>query len=155
MVRGRCNYFSFWAIFCPFTPLTAQEIKISKKQNKNYWRYHFTYLYQKLWLDDVRFLRYGAWRTDGRKRWHIVVGAPPKKINISNRVQLSLGWKKNKNCKPNSLIQTLIYRSNICCSKIYQREDLKNNSLTLRLKLRIRYFSHFKYSINSLELQWI
>ena len=28
MVHDRCNcYFSFWAIFCPFTPLTAQKIK--------------------------------------------------------------------------------------------------------------------------------
>ena len=32
MVCDRCNcYFSFWAIFCPFTPLTAQKIKILKK----------------------------------------------------------------------------------------------------------------------------
>ena len=32
--------------------------------------------------------------TDGqmnRKKWHRKVGAPPIKINISNRVQLSLG----------------------------------------------------------------
>ena len=28
MVHHRCNYFSFWAIFCPFTPLTARKIKI-------------------------------------------------------------------------------------------------------------------------------
>ena len=29
------------------------------------WRYHyFTRMYQKLWLDDVRFLRHGAQRTD-------------------------------------------------------------------------------------------
>ena len=34
--------------------------------------------------------------TDGRKKWHIEVGGPPKKINMSNRVQLSLGWKKKK-----------------------------------------------------------
>ena len=32
MVCDRCNcYFSFWAIFCPFTPLTAQKIKTLKK----------------------------------------------------------------------------------------------------------------------------
>ena len=43
---------------------------------------------------------YGFWdmvhdgRTDGWKKWHIEVGAPPKKINISNTVQFSLGWKK-------------------------------------------------------------
>ena len=31
MVHNRCNYhFSFWAMFCPFTSLTAQKIKISK-----------------------------------------------------------------------------------------------------------------------------
>ena len=28
MVHNRCNYFSFWAIFCPFTSLTAQKLKI-------------------------------------------------------------------------------------------------------------------------------
>ena len=35
-----CNgfncYFSFWAIFCPFTSLTAQKIKILKNE-KNTW----------------------------------------------------------------------------------------------------------------------
>ena len=31
MVRDRCNYFSFWANFCPFTPLTAWKMKIFKK----------------------------------------------------------------------------------------------------------------------------
>ena len=44
-------------------------------------------MYQKLWLDDVQFLRTGVWQmdgqmdgqTDGRKKWHIEVGAPPKK----------------------------------------------------------------------------
>ena len=31
------------------------------------WRYHhFKYVYHKLWLNDVRFLRYGARRTDGK-----------------------------------------------------------------------------------------
>ena len=48
--------------FCPFTPLKP---KISKfrKSEKSTWRYpHFTYAYQKLCSDDVRFLRYGAWR---------------------------------------------------------------------------------------------
>ena len=65
MAHDGCNYFSFWAIFCPFTLLTAQKIKI-KKNKKNAWRYHhFTHMNQKLWLDDVRFLRYGAQRTDG------------------------------------------------------------------------------------------
>ena len=34
MVHDRCNYFLFWAIFCPFTPLIAQKIKILKKWKK-------------------------------------------------------------------------------------------------------------------------
>ena len=35
MVRDRCNlYFSFWAIFCPFTSLTAWKMKLSKKWKK-------------------------------------------------------------------------------------------------------------------------
>ena len=35
MARDGCNcYFSFWANFCPFTPLTVWKIKISKKQTK-------------------------------------------------------------------------------------------------------------------------
>ena len=32
MVRDRCNYFLFWAIFCPFISLTAREMKIKKKK---------------------------------------------------------------------------------------------------------------------------
>ena len=67
MARDICNcHFSFWAIFCPFNPpapfpphLTPKKIKILKNWN-------FTHVYQKLWLDDVRFLRYGVRRTDGR-----------------------------------------------------------------------------------------
>ena len=81
-------YFSFWAIFCPFTALFLtflpfQQPKKSKfqKMKRKAWRYHhFTNVYQKLWLGDARFLRYDARQTDGRKKWHIEVGAPPKNI---------------------------------------------------------------------------
>ena len=68
MVHDRCNcYFSFWAIFCLFTPLTAQKIKTLKKWKKNTWRYHhFKYVYRELWSDDVWFLRYGAQYMDGQ-----------------------------------------------------------------------------------------
>ena len=130
MVCDGCNcYFSFWAIFCPFTTLIAQKIKISKKKTittiktqnkkttnkqtnkKDTWRYHFTHVYQKLWLDDVRFLRYGARQTDGRKKLHTEVGAPPKKNQYFEQSATLLGMKKTpKNCKLISLIQTLIYR---------------------------------------------
>ena len=34
MACDRCNYFSFWAIFCTFTPLTFRKIKM-KKNEKN------------------------------------------------------------------------------------------------------------------------
>ena len=34
IAHDRCDYFSFWASFCPFTPLKAQKIKISKKWKK-------------------------------------------------------------------------------------------------------------------------
>ena len=34
MPRDRSNYFSFWAIFSPFTPLTAQKLKLKKKMKK-------------------------------------------------------------------------------------------------------------------------
>ena len=61
--RDECNcYFSFWTIFCTFTPLTAQKIKISEKWKKT-WRYHhFTQVYQKSWSYAILFLRYGAWQ---------------------------------------------------------------------------------------------
>ena len=36
MVCDSCNcYFSFWAIFCSFTPLTSQNMKILKQWQKN------------------------------------------------------------------------------------------------------------------------
>ena len=60
------------------------------------------------------------------------VSSAPKKINISHRVQLYLGWKK-RHCKPNSLIQTFVYRSNIYNSKTDQSGHWKNNSPTLHL----------------------
>ena len=37
MAHDRCNYFTFWAIFHPFTPLTAQKIKMKKKMKKKLW----------------------------------------------------------------------------------------------------------------------
>ena len=35
MECNRQNFLSFWTIFCPFTPLTAQKIKILKKWKKH------------------------------------------------------------------------------------------------------------------------
>ena len=75
-----------------FALLTVQKIKFHRNK-KNTWRYHhFTSMYQKLWLYDVRFLRNGVRRTDGRKKWHIEVGAPPK--NSKPKLQ---GYLKKSN----------------------------------------------------------
>ena len=60
MVRDRCNwYFSFWAIFCPFTSLTAWKMKFSKKMEKTLEDIynHFKQLYQKPWSYAILFLR--------------------------------------------------------------------------------------------------
>ena len=73
MALDRCNfYFSFWAIFYPFIPQHPKRSKLKKKKEKNNaWRYHhFTYTYQKLWLDVVQFLIYGERQMDGHKMWH-------------------------------------------------------------------------------------
>ena len=71
-------FLSFWTIFCPFTYLTTQNIKILKKLKKHLEIYHFTHVYQKLWLDDVQFVRNGVQWMDGKtngwtgrqKKWH-------------------------------------------------------------------------------------
>ena len=56
----RQNSLSFWATFCPFTPLMTQKIKFSKTK-KNPWRYyHFTHVYHKWQSYDAWFLRYGV-----------------------------------------------------------------------------------------------
>ena len=88
IVRDRCNcYFSFWAIFCPFTPPTAQKIMILNKWKKMPGDIIILHKCTKLWSDDVRFLRYVARRTkrrtDGPKKWHLEVGAPPKNQNLN------------------------------------------------------------------------
>ena len=65
MCNGYNCYFSFWAIFCPFTSLSAQKIKILKKwkkKKKPSWRYHSTIMYQKSWSYAILFLGYGMWR---------------------------------------------------------------------------------------------
>ena len=106
IVCAGCNcYFWFWTIFYPFIPLTAPKNKISKK-GKNIWRYHhFTHLYKKLWLNDVRFLRYGGQQVDGQKKWHIEVGAPPKNfitlkyqvmIFYKNVININFSWHRSQ-----------------------------------------------------------
>ena len=70
MTCDTCNCFSFWANFCPFAPIAAKKIRISKKKKKEKKKkpadIMILKMYQKLQLDDVRFLRHGAQWTDGR-----------------------------------------------------------------------------------------
>ena len=75
--RYNC-YFSFWAISLPFYPPKSPKIKFLKKW-KNTWRYHhFTLVYQKLWLDDLWFLRCDVrhmnGQTDGQKKLDRKIG---------------------------------------------------------------------------------
>ena len=67
MTHDRCNcYFSFWAIFYPFTPLTAQRSKF-KKMPGDIIILHMhmctKYYDQMVYV----FLRYDAQQTDGQK----------------------------------------------------------------------------------------
>ena len=64
MACDGCNcYFYFGLLLAIYPPPTAEKIKIPKERKKP-WRYHFTHVYQKLWLDDVRFRM--DRRTDGK-----------------------------------------------------------------------------------------
>ena len=59
-IRCDKSFLSFWAIFCPLTPLTTLNIKILKNE-KNARRYHhFIQLYQKSWSYATLFLRHKA-----------------------------------------------------------------------------------------------
>ena len=51
------NFLSFWTIFCTFTLLTSQKLKIKKKE-KNTWEYYFTHVHQKWQSYDVWFLKH-------------------------------------------------------------------------------------------------
>ena len=64
MECNRQNILPFCTIFCPFTPLTTQKIKIWKNE-KNIRRYYlFTHVYHKWQSYEVWFLRYQAGRTE-------------------------------------------------------------------------------------------
>ena len=84
-------YFSFWAISFPFTPLTCLKNDNLKKMKKTAGGTITLHMYQKLWLDDVRFLRNGAQQTDNSQidgKSDTEVGAPPKKYFHSSVLYL-------------------------------------------------------------------
>ena len=78
----KCNcYFSFWAIFCPFTPIIAQKIKIFKKWKKHLQAWSFFICVPKFmirWCTVPEIWCATDGQTDGRKKWHKEMGAPPK-----------------------------------------------------------------------------
>ena len=129
MARDTCNcYFSFWAIFCPFILLTAQKIKISKKWKK-VWRYHhFIHVHQKLWLDNVRFLRYGV-RQMGGHTYGRTDGQTDGKSNIYRWVpHLKIG-----KCKYH--VPAFLCASFLCelfCSTIIIKHNLQNNKFAFK-----------------------
>ena len=66
-------FFKFWAILCPFTPLTAQKIRILKKKKclESWW------LWSRCTIPEIWCMR------DGWKKWPpILVGAPPKNRGV-------------------------------------------------------------------------
>ena len=65
-MTGVIVIFHFGLCFSILPPYQLKKQKFQKNE-KNTWRYHHsTHVYQKLWLDDVWFLRYGAWQMDGQ-----------------------------------------------------------------------------------------
>ena len=148
----------FFAFYRPNSPKNQNlqkktTTKETTKKKKDTWRYHFTHEYQKLWLDDVRFLGYGARWTDGRKKWHMEVGALPKKINISNRVQLTLGWKK-KNCNQ-VLFPKLWYICQIYTIQKFIKEKIEKTVAQLSIWKCGLGILDIDTQLNSLELKWI
>ena len=100
MVHDRCNcYFSFWAIFCPFTwppppPLTPRKMKIWKKWKKHQEISCVTKIMIR-WctVPEIWCVTDGRRQTTRWKKWHIEVGAPPKKPSTYILRETSL--KKN------------------------------------------------------------
>ena len=82
MAYDGCNfYISFWAIFCPFTQLTAQKIKIKKKKKKSpedIIILHMCTKHYDLMMYSSSDVVCKGW-TDGWKTWYTDPGAPPKK----------------------------------------------------------------------------
>ena len=85
MVHDRCNpYFSFWAIFCPFTPPpppNSPKNQIFKKMKKTLKISSFYTGVPKIMIRWCTIPE--IWCTtdgwpDAQEKWHVEVGAPPK-----------------------------------------------------------------------------
>ena len=86
----RHNFLSFQTIFCPFTPLWTQKIKIKKKKWKKYLKISF---YKDKWQSyDVRFLRYGVQWKNVLSFWTIF--CPFNSLTAQN-IKILKKWKKH------------------------------------------------------------
>ena len=82
--HDRQFFLSFWVIFCPFTPLTIQKIKILKKWKKLLEILSFTQVYHKWQSYDIWFLRYELQQTDFFGHlWPFFALLPPKNEKIT------------------------------------------------------------------------
>ena len=110
-VTDKC-YFSFWANFCPFTPLTAQKIKILKKGKKTLEISSFDICVPKIM---IRCMVPEIWyttdrQTDGWIKWHIEV--PHLKISVNIPKFLGYIYKKMVLFYKNILIYNLLIKLN-------------------------------------------
>ena len=110
MVRDGCNYFLFWAIFCHFTSLTAQKIKVFKKEKKPLeisWFYIVIPKIMSRWCT-VRekwcaLNRRTGRQTGGQKKWHVEVRAPLKNKEIQPSLPLIKNTKEIRLCQSHPL----------------------------------------------------
>ena len=129
MVHDRCNcYFSFWAIVCPFTQLTAQKIKILKKWKKLLEISSFYICVPKImigWCMVPEIYCATDVQMDGQKKWHIEVGGPQKNFSRSTglpQLYKTPFWKKTDFLKNifnvKILLQKMIYIENVKVTEI-------------------------------------
>ena len=107
MVRDRCNcYFSFWAIFCPFTYLRVQKIKISKKWKKRLEISSFYTCISKImiwWCKVPEIWCATDGQTNGKR--DTKVGAPPsvyQHISYYSESKKERNWHINYENPPNA-----------------------------------------------------
>ena len=85
------EFLSFWTIFRPFSPQQPKKSKLWKTEKKHM-ELSFYDLILHMCTKNYDQMMYSSWdmvhekrtdgQTDGQKKWHIEVGAPPKKRNI-------------------------------------------------------------------------
>ena len=83
------NFFSFWSIFCPFTPLTTQKIKILKKKPPGY-----IIILQKCTIHDNHMM-YSSWgmkhdRQNFSVFWAIICPSTPL---TTQKIKILKKWK--------------------------------------------------------------